>query len=166
MGRSRDPRGPYLDKNGNDMKDGHGSVFLCDFGSKCIGPGHIGIMPYENDTFLFTFHYYDKDDSGISKLGYNVSKWKRDEWPALTDEHTIAAHSNNINEINVVNEVKQNVTNNDTNEVKQNVTDNDDDDDEMDTMSKVKMVLLILSIILLIIMVCISIIYIVKMNKK
>lgn len=86
IGRSKNPFGPYLDKDGNDMREGHGSVFLCDFGSRCIGPGHIGIMPLKEDKFLFTFHYYDKDDRGISKLGYNISTWKEGEWPMLTEQ--------------------------------------------------------------------------------
>ena len=84
IGRSTSVTGPYLDRNGVDMVNSGGSIFLESTG-KYLGPGHAGILD-ENGTSWFTFHYYDGNDNGASKLGMLRLYWSADGWPVLTND--------------------------------------------------------------------------------
>ena len=68
VGRSMSITGPYLDKDGVDLADGGGSLLLEGEGNY-RGPGHTGIYEKPNGPIIFTYHYYDSDDEGESKLG-------------------------------------------------------------------------------------------------
>ena len=59
---------------------------------KYIGPGHIGItdiskitsdawIAKNNASELISFHYYDRLDSGHSKVASRILKWSNDGWP-------------------------------------------------------------------------------------
>jgi arabinan endo-1,5-alpha-L-arabinosidase len=78
-GRADVVTGPYLDRDGVDMKDGGGTVFL-DGGGRLLGPGHVGIGS-DGAGDVVTYHYYDGDDDGISKLGARALNWTSDGWP-------------------------------------------------------------------------------------
>lgn len=74
VGRSASPTGPFLDKDGVDMRDGGGSLFLDRGGSilgdpKMIGHGHAGIYEQTDGVLCLSSHYYDGSDEGIPKLG-------------------------------------------------------------------------------------------------
>jgi len=57
VGRSVNPMGPFVDKNGDSLMNGGGSLLLKETGYM-IGPGHMGT--YERDNIdIMTFHYYD-----------------------------------------------------------------------------------------------------------
>ncbi|MEM7532525.1 MAG: family 43 glycosylhydrolase [Chloroflexota bacterium] len=87
VGRSNSPTGPFVDKNGVDMRFGGGTLFLDRAGSilgnsKYIGPGHAGIYEDDNGTLNFTFHYYDGTNNGRSELGL-AEIYFADGWPVV-----------------------------------------------------------------------------------
>jgi len=84
VGRSTNVFGPFRDKNNVNMTNGGGTMLLESTG-RYIGPGHAAILN-ENGTNWFTFHYYDGNNSGISKLGIMQLSWTPDDWPALTND--------------------------------------------------------------------------------
>lgn len=73
VGRSTSPTGPFLDRDGVDMRDTGGTVVLDSAGdilgdSRYIGPGHSAI--YEADgRLVLSFHYYDGENDGIPWIG-------------------------------------------------------------------------------------------------
>ena len=83
-GRSKNIGGPYFDKNGKDMLNGGGSVILKTEG-RYIGPGHAGILTTSEYGDIFTYHFYDGFDNGISKLGVRSLSWNSEGWPILGD---------------------------------------------------------------------------------
>lgn len=66
VGRSKDIRGPYVDRSGKDMADGGGDIIM-QADSLYYGIGHCGV--YEvNDQWYIIAHGYDRSDFGASKL--------------------------------------------------------------------------------------------------
>ena len=55
--------GPFLDKNGVDLMEGGGSLFLSTT-DYMIGPGHVGTSQREGIDIM-SFHYYDSRRSGL-----------------------------------------------------------------------------------------------------
>jgi arabinan endo-1,5-alpha-L-arabinosidase len=88
VGRSEFPYGPYFDKTGLDMTKGGGTLFVESEG-RFIGPGHAGIYTYIDSRGLtrhiFTYHFYDGEDDGRSKLHARELIWDDQDWPVLTD---------------------------------------------------------------------------------
>lgn len=78
VGRSDNPFGPFKDRNGTDMMDGHGSLVLEGTGSM-RGPGHASVQSLDQGDRL-TFHYYDADRGGLPWLGEVSLSWD-DGWP-------------------------------------------------------------------------------------
>jgi len=78
VGRATDVTGPYVDQDGVDLRDGGGTTFLATSG-RFIGPGHVGIRD-TSDGEAVSFHFYDGDDSGVSKLAVHNLSWS-DGWP-------------------------------------------------------------------------------------
>jgi arabinan endo-1,5-alpha-L-arabinosidase len=87
VGRLKNPRGPYLDKEGVDMAKGGGSIFM-DREGTLIGdsyywaPGHANIYQHTNGKECFSFHFYVPDAHG--RIGYKQLTWK-DDWPQITN---------------------------------------------------------------------------------
>jgi arabinan endo-1,5-alpha-L-arabinosidase len=81
VGRAEKITGPYLDRDGRDLADGGGSPFLKSSG-RFIGPGHIGIVDAEgkDDTAWFSYHYYDAETQGRSRLAVGKIDWSTG-WP-------------------------------------------------------------------------------------
>lgn len=80
VGRSTSPTGPFLDKNGVDMRNGGGTLFLDDDG-KMIGPGHFSLFS-EADQDYFGYHYYNGDANGAPTYGLRNLYWTADAWPS------------------------------------------------------------------------------------
>jgi arabinan endo-1,5-alpha-L-arabinosidase len=74
MGRATSITGPYYDKDGVSCASGGGSVFLQTDG-RYIGPGHFGYGESK-----LTYHFYDGNDYGASKLMVSTLSWSND-WP-------------------------------------------------------------------------------------
>ncbi len=81
VGRSENPLGPFLDKEGKDLKLGGGTVLLRSKG-RFLGPGHLGLLR-ENHSLTTSIHYYDAQDEGKSKLGFVQLTFKKG-WPIAT----------------------------------------------------------------------------------
>lgn len=85
VGRSEKVTGPYCDRDGNDLAGGGGSIFLQSTG-RFIGPGHIGILNdgSTNGPTRFSYHYYDADTQGRSRLAIGKIDWSSG-WPVATN---------------------------------------------------------------------------------
>jgi arabinan endo-1,5-alpha-L-arabinosidase len=85
VGRSDSVIGPYRDRDGNDLSTGGGSPFLQSAG-RFIGPGHIGIVNdgSTNGPTWFSYHYYDADTEGRSRLAVAKIDWSSG-WPVATN---------------------------------------------------------------------------------
>jgi arabinan endo-1,5-alpha-L-arabinosidase len=93
VGRSDQPTGPFIDKNGVDLKAGGGTVFLDATGdiignSRFVGPGHSGIYRHSDGKYYLSHHFYDADNNGEPSLAIWNLSWV-DDWPVLnTQEKT------------------------------------------------------------------------------
>ena len=70
-----------LDQPPHVLATGGGSPFLKSSG-RFIGPGHIGIVDtgVTNGPTRFSYHYYDADTQGRSRLAIGMIDWS-DGWP-------------------------------------------------------------------------------------
>lgn len=84
VGRSTSPTGPFRDRAGTPMTAGGGELLLATDGSS-IGPGHFS--EFEEDGIkYFTYHYYDGNDGGRSKLALEEFSYTFDGWPILVSD--------------------------------------------------------------------------------
>jgi arabinan endo-1,5-alpha-L-arabinosidase len=85
VGRSDKITGPYLDKTGQDMKFGGGSLVL---GGNMAWPGvgHEAAYTFDGKDYL-VFHGYDASDNGRSKLWISEIHWDADGWPSVSLEN-------------------------------------------------------------------------------
>jgi len=81
VGRSREPTGPFLDREGVDLREGGGTLLLGSEGQR-IGPGHAGILRDQGAEWL-SYHYYDGGWFGVGTLGLRRLSWSQDGWPEL-----------------------------------------------------------------------------------
>ncbi len=90
VGRAKNVTGPFLDKDGKDMNQGGGSLFLnamFDNGSgrlidDAVGPGHVGILE-ENGTFWLTTHYEWTRTTNATTMFLNRMVWDDGGWPRV-----------------------------------------------------------------------------------
>jgi hypothetical protein len=97
IGRSKSVTGPYLDKDGKDMMQGGGSLFLGslpDYGGGLpfddeVGPGHAAILP-DTDGDWFSCHYeWARDKNGATTVNVMKLTWNADGWPSVdAPKHT------------------------------------------------------------------------------
>ena len=85
VGRSRRIEGPYLDKDGNDLGDGGGTLLLGSDGD-AIGPGHAAIVEDDRKQQWLSFHFYDATQGGRATLGMRRITWDADGWPVIEVE--------------------------------------------------------------------------------
>ena len=79
LGRSRDVRGPYLDKEGRDLAAGGGSLFLAGT-PEWPGVGHNGAYTFDGKDYV-VFHAYEAADKGLQKLKIAEMHWDAEGWP-------------------------------------------------------------------------------------
>ncbi|EEF60159.1 LamG-like jellyroll fold domain-containing protein [Pedosphaera parvula] len=91
VGRSTNITGPYLDRNGVDMVNGGGTLFMQGNG-KYDGPGHVGIIS-DGPNQWFTYHYYDANAwapqygaYGNADFDFVRLAWTADDWPTFTND--------------------------------------------------------------------------------
>jgi arabinan endo-1,5-alpha-L-arabinosidase len=82
VGRSLSVTGPYVDKEGRELRSGGGSLFLSSSGP-AIGPGHAAFHRTSEGAWL-TCHYYDAANSGRPRLAILPLVWDTDGWPVVT----------------------------------------------------------------------------------
>lgn len=81
VGRAKDIRGPYLDKEGKDMLLGGGTIVLKG-NERYPGVGHCSVYTLNKKDYIF-FHGYDRKYNGASKLLIREVKWDRKGWPVI-----------------------------------------------------------------------------------
>ena len=81
VGRGTSPTGPFLDKNGVDMRNAGGTLFYDDDGNR-TGPGQFGIYSQAGQD-QFSYHYYDGNHNGAPTYGLNNLYWSADGWPSV-----------------------------------------------------------------------------------
>jgi arabinan endo-1,5-alpha-L-arabinosidase len=80
VGRSKNLRGPYKDKQGKKMTDGGGTLVL-EGDANWYGVGHNAVCNF-NGTDYLVYHAYDAADKGISKLLIRKLTWVNG-WPQV-----------------------------------------------------------------------------------
>ena len=81
VGRSRDITGPYLDKEGEKMVHGGGSLVL-EGDENYAGIGHQSAYTFNGTDYLIA-HGYDLSDDGRSKLIILEMEWDDHDWPVV-----------------------------------------------------------------------------------
>jgi arabinan endo-1,5-alpha-L-arabinosidase len=81
LGRSRDVKGPYLDRQGKSLAQGGGTLLLAG-NARWPGVGHNSAYTFDGRDYL-VFHAYDARDGGKSKLKILEMKWDGEGWPLV-----------------------------------------------------------------------------------
>ncbi|MFN3800317.1 arabinan endo-1,5-alpha-L-arabinosidase [Belliella pelovolcani] len=81
VGRSKDVKGPYLDRFGKSMFEGGGTLVL-EGNADWHGVGHNSAYTFDKQDYLI-FHGYDAHDNGRSKLLIREMKWDSEGWPIV-----------------------------------------------------------------------------------
>ena len=84
VARSMDITGTYLGKDGSEMMEGGGTIFLrADLQEKqrFRGPGHVGAFTDKDGTSYVVYHAYDKEKNGAPTLRLAKIRWGDDGWP-------------------------------------------------------------------------------------
>jgi arabinan endo-1,5-alpha-L-arabinosidase len=79
VGRSENINGPYLDKDGNKMSQGGGTLVLAG-DKRWPGLGHNSVYNFDSTDYMI-YHAYDASDNGKPKLRISIINWDKDEWP-------------------------------------------------------------------------------------
>ena len=81
VGRSKDVRGPYLDRDGKSMEHGGGTIIVK--GDKnWAGIGHCAAYKFEGK-YYFIAHAYSVKNDGTPMLYVRTIKWTEDGWPIV-----------------------------------------------------------------------------------
>ncbi|MDV3455637.1 arabinan endo-1,5-alpha-L-arabinosidase [Sphingomonas sp. HF-S4] len=83
VGRSKDPKGPYLDREGKKLTEGGGTRVLhadLDPSKRFVGPGHVAILREPKQDYI-VYHAYDTHAKGTPTLRIQPLGWTRDGWP-------------------------------------------------------------------------------------
>lgn len=82
VGRSKDVRGPYVDKLGNRMSQNGGTLVL-EGDKNWYGVGHNATYTFNGKDYLI-FHGYDANDKGKPKLRIEQLHWDENGWPFVS----------------------------------------------------------------------------------
>jgi arabinan endo-1,5-alpha-L-arabinosidase len=80
VGRARDVRGPFVDRDGVAMLEGGGTRVEAG-GTRWKGPGHQDVV---GDVIVR--HAYDAEDGGKPHLRVSRLAWSSDGWPSIEEE--------------------------------------------------------------------------------
>jgi arabinan endo-1,5-alpha-L-arabinosidase len=81
VGRASAITGPYVDRDGKDMRDGGGTLLLGADGP-FIGPGHASILR-DGKSEWFACHFYDATQGGRGTFAIRPLTWSKDGWPIV-----------------------------------------------------------------------------------
>jgi arabinan endo-1,5-alpha-L-arabinosidase len=108
VGRSKNITGPYIDRSGNSMMQGAGTLVLSGYG-RWRGPGHNAVLRDGKDDWL-VHHTYDAEIGGIPRLQIRQLVWADDAWPLAAEPNSEKWHKNtSINPKNLVGEWEHSV---------------------------------------------------------
>ena len=85
IGRSRSITGPYLDRDGVDLRFNGGTIFAAGSGPE-IGPGQFAQYTL-NGQERFSYHFYLTN--GQSRHGGRLIEWGADDWPKAVFPATV-----------------------------------------------------------------------------
>ncbi|HEY5552439.1 MAG TPA: arabinan endo-1,5-alpha-L-arabinosidase [Opitutaceae bacterium] len=83
VGRSKDVRGPYVDKAAKSLADGGGTLLLAGT-PDWAGVGHNSTYTFDDRDYL-VFHAYETADNGLQKLKIAGLKWDEAGWPVVDE---------------------------------------------------------------------------------
>lgn len=92
VGRASSVTGPYLDKNGKDLKQGGGSMVIAG-NQDWPGLGHNAAYTFDGKDYL-VLHAYESADKGIQKLRILPMSWQ-DGWPVV-DPAALNSHKTQL----------------------------------------------------------------------
>lgn len=81
IARSKNIKGPYVDKEGAELRHGGGTVLLKG-DDDWFGVGHNGICTADGKAYIVC-HGYDAKDNGKSKLLIETITWDNKGWPSI-----------------------------------------------------------------------------------
>jgi arabinan endo-1,5-alpha-L-arabinosidase len=81
VGRAEKVTGPYLDRNGEKMVHGGGTLVLAG-NEQWHGVGHNAVATFDGTDYLI-FHGYEAADNGKSKLRISKLTWDKEGWPVV-----------------------------------------------------------------------------------
>ncbi|WP_163717518.1 arabinan endo-1,5-alpha-L-arabinosidase [Mangrovibacterium lignilyticum] len=81
VGRSKSLTGKFVDKDGENMAQGGGSIVL-QGDENWHGVGHNGVVSFDGKDYL-VFHGYDAKDGGHPKLLIREITWDANLWPVV-----------------------------------------------------------------------------------
>lgn len=84
VGRSKQVDGPYLDREGRNMLNGGGTLFLEGDKVNYEAAGHCAAYDLNGET-IFICHGYSTSFNGAAILIQRPIKWTDDQWPLLVD---------------------------------------------------------------------------------
>ncbi|MCB0640000.1 MAG: arabinan endo-1,5-alpha-L-arabinosidase [Phaeodactylibacter sp.] len=79
VGRSRNVKGPYVDRDEKNLFHGGGSLVI-QGNENWYGAGHCSVYTFEGEDYLF-FHAYDASEEGHSKRKVRSIWWSEEGWP-------------------------------------------------------------------------------------
>ncbi len=82
VGRSKTVEGPYLDRNGKDMSQGGGTLFLEGDKKEWEAAGHCAAYTFEGQD-IFICHGYSVTHNGAALLIQRPIHWTAEGWPEL-----------------------------------------------------------------------------------
>jgi len=81
VGRSNTVEGPYVDREGNLLNHGGGTL-IAQGNDDWAAVGHCAVYNFNEKTYL-VMHGYDKYDNGRSKLIIKEIEWDNNGWPTV-----------------------------------------------------------------------------------
>ncbi|GGD51777.1 arabinan endo-1,5-alpha-L-arabinosidase [Lacimicrobium alkaliphilum] len=90
VGRSKSVTGPYLDKDGKDMRQGGGTLVL-EGNKDWVALGHNAAYSIDGKDYL-VFHAYESADNGVQKLKIMPIEWQND-WPVVDPQDLNRYHA-------------------------------------------------------------------------
>ena len=82
VGRSKSVEGPYLDREGKDMANGGGTLFLEGDKKEWEAAGHCAAYNFDGED-IFICHGYSATKNGVALLIQRPITWTADGWPQL-----------------------------------------------------------------------------------
>jgi len=82
VGRSKTVDGPYVDRNGVDMREGGGTLIFEGDKKQFEAAGHCAVYHF-GDEDIFICHGYSIEHKGASILIQRPIRWTADGWPTL-----------------------------------------------------------------------------------
>jgi len=81
VGRSDTITGPYVDKDGKEMRKGGGTQVTFPT-ERWKGPGHNAILQEDGIEYI-VYHAYDAENQGVPTLRIDPLIWDADGWPSI-----------------------------------------------------------------------------------